>query len=228
MNGTDIAKCLGEISDEIIAQGLTPPVRPKRKRYLRYFSVAAVLVLGICLGAFAAPRIINLFATNNQGSNPFFAEEAVYDIVLTEKTCASSLYAYTDEPGDDVFAAVKKKFGSGYDTAIRVFRIDGADDEKRDYYWFPKVINGEIREVVYAAVTKKGIHMGYARNSIDFLNGVSGLTSADSPGYMVSCADALFCVVGDTAYCTEIIWDEMDYLGEIVLPKGDISVVQVN
>ena len=228
MDGITISKYIGEISEDIIAQGLTPPVPKPRKKALRRLLFAAVFVFAFALGVAVASRLIGLFVTNNQHAKPFLAKDVVYDVVFTDGVYGSALYAYTDVPDEAVFSAVKAEYGSNFDTAIRVFRIDGAEDEKTVYYLFPKVTNGEISNAVYAAVTKNGVFTGYADNCVDFLNGVSGLTSEGSPGYIVSCADTFFCVVGKTAYCTEIIWQEMDYLGEIVLPKSEISVVRVD
>ena len=227
MNGTDIAKCLGEISDEIIAQGLTPPVRPKRKRYLRYLSVAAVLVLGIFTGLLVKYDPYGWIWGRNQG---FPGQDLgdVYKIVRAEPEPLAPLYLYTVTPDEDVFAAVREEYGPGFDTAIRVFRIDGAADEKQEYYWFPLIKNGEVRLVVYASVTHKGIHL----NSTDifnvFLNTVSNYTSENAPGYIVSNRTSFYCVVGDKAYCTEQFYDHSKYIGEIARPKGELSVVRVN
>ena len=62
----------------------------------------------------------------------------------------------------------------------------------------------------------------------EFLNTVSNYTSEDEPGYIVANSGELFCISGGKAYCTELFYDEMEYLGNIKIPKGDVTVVRVN
>ena len=227
MDGMTIAECIGGISEEIIEEAMKP-MRLKRKRSIRYFSVAAVLVVGIFLGVFAKKDPLGWIWGGNQGS-PIGSPKEVYEIVLLEETSPDlPLYLYTDTPDAEVFAAVREEYGSGFDTAIRVFRVDGAGDEKQEFYWFPLIKNGEVKLVVYASVTRKEVHLSSTDMFNGFLNTVSGKTSENSPGYIVANNESFFCIVGEKAYCTNLFYDQFEFVGDISIPKGDISVVRVN
>ena len=157
MDGTTIANVLGELPEELIAQGLTPPARNKKKRLLRYLGVAAVLFWGIFLGIFSRVDPLGWIRDGEQGIS-LQKQKEVYEIVLTETAPAAPLYLYTVEPDEEVFAAVKERYGAGFDTAIRIFRIKGSSDEKTEFYLFPLIRDNEVRIVIFAVVTKDGIY----------------------------------------------------------------------
>ena len=199
MDGMTIAECIGELPEELIAQGLTPPVRNK-KRALRYLGVVAVLFSGIFLGIFSRVDPFGWIRDGSQGF-PFGPQNDVYEIVRLEEASAElPLYLYTVTPEEEVFATVKEKYGSGFDTAIRVFRVEGAGDEKQEYYWFPLVKDGEVKLVVYASVTRNRIYLSSTDMFNGFLNTVSKFTNENSPGYIVANNASFFCVAGEKAY----------------------------
>ena len=228
MDGMTIAECIGDISEEIIERGLRPPKRNARKNLWRCFCVAAMLVIGVFLGIFVKNDPYGWIRGGSQGF-PFGPQNDVYEIVrLDEASAELPLYLYTVTPEEEVFATVKEKYGSGFDTAIRVFRVEGAGDEKQEYYWFPLVKDGEVKLVVYASVTRNRIYLSSTDMFNGFLNTVSKFTNENSPGYIVANNESFFCVVGEKAYCTDLFYDQFKFVGDISLPKGDIFVITVN
>ncbi|MBQ1955848.1 MAG: hypothetical protein II350_08965 [Clostridia bacterium] len=228
MDGMTIAECIGDISEEIIERGLRPPKRNARKNLWRCFFIAAMLVIGVFLGIFVKNDPYGWIRGGSQGF-PFGPQNDVYEIVRLEEASAElPLYLYTVTPEKEVFATVKEKYGSGFDTAIRVFRVESAGDEKQEYYWFPLVKDGEVKLVVYASVTRNRIYLSSTDMFNGFLNTVSKFTNENSPGYIVANNESFFCVAGEKAYCTDLFYDQFKFVGDISLPKGDIFVITVN
>lgn len=226
MTPMTLAECLGDISEELLADLIYLPGRRRIKR-VAFAAVAAVLVLGLSLGLYFG-GIVPHFRTPSQcGYEP--PENPVYEIVRLEATAqASPLYVHSVTPGDEVIAAVREKFRVDFGPAIFVFETDAREYGVARRYWFPLIRDGEIRLILDARVSPEGISLSSTHHFNDFLNTVSGLTGPESPGYIVLENDTFFCVVDGKAYCTEIIWDDLDYVGEIAFPGDTVSAVRVN
>ena len=226
MNGMTIAQSLGNISDELLEEAVCKP-KKTRKRKILFASLAAVLIAAVSLGMYFG-GLIPGFRTGEQCGFKQPKKE-VYEIVrLEEVTPAEPIYVYGVTPDEEILAAVKEKFGLEFESAIYVFYTDKGEYKIEERYLFPVIRDGEVRLIIDARVSKRGIYLSYTHHLNDFLNTVSGFTSENSPGYIVVDNETVFCIAGDKAYCTECIWDELEYVGDIAIPKRDVSVIRVN
>jgi hypothetical protein len=227
MNGMDIAMCIGEIPDELLAEAISVPQKTRRKKKIVYTCIAAVLIAAVSLGAYFGGLIPGIRTGDQCGFKQ--PKKEVYEIVrLEELVSAEPLYVYGVTPDEEILSAVKEKFGLEFDSAIYVFYTDKKEYKIGERYLFPVIRDGEVRLIIDARVSKRGIDLSYTHLLNDFLNTVSNLTDENSPGYIVVDNETIFCIAGDKAYCTECIWDELEYVGDIAIPKRDVSVIRVN
>ena len=223
-----LAIAMNYIRDDLISGAIDYKPAPSKKIphiWKHFAAVAACLCLVVSTVWFTQHQY-----SDEGRNNPLVGTEAKYKVATMDVGTVTEpiqLFSYSVLPPEEICDIVSQRYSNvDCSNAVYVFSYsEGVEDN----YWFPVIEDGKIVDIVFATFNSKGnVITGHSESHVDELNTVAGLTSEDTPVYVITEEYFNYYIVGDTAYvANDISGIENEYIGEFIVPEKEIVVVEI-